>query len=194
MDNHLFRGLSRRHFLRASASATLAALAAGEPRLLAQDKPKLAPKADSMILLWMAGGMAQTETFDPKRYTPYSPGMASSEVLSTFQSAPTVLDGVLLSEGLENIGKILDRGTLIRSHRVGDLGFILHSRHQYHWHTGYAPPQTVAAPHIGAMISRTLGPRNPVVPAFIDIGQTFDMVEGQELRAFHQAGFFGSEV
>src|SRR5467141_3572290 len=104
MDHDLFRGLSRRHFLRASASATLAALAAGESRLLAQDKPKLAPKADSIILLWMAGGMAQTETFDPKRYTAYSPGMASKEVLSTFQSVPTVLDGVQLSEGVENIG------------------------------------------------------------------------------------------
>ena len=44
----------------------------------------------------------------------------------------------------------MDRGTLIRTHVAGDLGFILHSRHQYHWHTGYEPPQTVAAPHIGA--------------------------------------------
>jgi len=39
---------------------------------------------------------------------------------------------------------------LIRSAQAADLGFILHSRHQYHWHTGYVPPQTVAAPHLGA--------------------------------------------
>src|ERR1700682_5079615 len=194
MNNDLFRGLSRRHFLRASASATLAAMTAGESRLLAQDKPKLAPKADSMILLWMAGGMAQTETFDPKRYTPYSPGLASKEVLCTFPGVPTVLDGVQLSEGLENIGRILDRGTLLRSHRVGDLGFILHSRHQYHWHTGYAPPQSVAAPHMGAMISRTLGPRNPDLPAFVDIGQNIEIGgESDGLKAFHTAGFLGSE-
>ncbi len=167
MENDLFQGLSRRHFLRASASATLAALAAGEPKLLAEDKPKLTPKADSMILLWMAGGMAQTETFDPKRYTQYSAGLPSNEVLSTFPSIPTAIDGVQISQGLENVAKILDRGTLIRSHRVGDLGFILHSRHQYHWHTGYAPPQSVAAPHMGAMISRTLGPRNPDIPSRI---------------------------
>ena len=31
-----------------------------------------------MILLWMAGGMAQTETFDPKRYTPYQSGLESN--------------------------------------------------------------------------------------------------------------------
>lgn len=194
MTNDLFRGLSRRHFLRASASATLAAMAGAESRLLADEKPKLVPKADSVILLWMAGGMAQTETFDPKRYTPYTTGLASNEVLSTFRSVPTVLDGVHLSQGLENIGKILDRGTLIRSHRVGDLGFILHSRHQYHWHTGYAPPQSVAAPHLGAMISRTLGPRNHDIPAFIDIGQNLEIGgESDAVKAFHTAGFLGGE-
>ena len=83
--------------------------------------------------------------------------------------------------------------TLIRSIHAGDLGFILHSRHQYHWHTGYAPPQTVAAPHIGAVVARTLGPLNPAMPAFIDIGQRFDLGEGEELKAFHTAGFLGSE-
>src|SRR5207248_6374515 len=101
-----------------------------------------------------------TETFDPKRCTPFSPGTPSSKVLSTFPSIPTAVDGMRLSEGLEKIGAVLDRGTLIRSYRAGDLGFILHSRHQFQWHTGYAPPQTVAAPHLGAVVARTLGPRN----------------------------------
>src|SRR5204862_4362284 len=89
--------------------------------------------------------------------------------------------------------KVIDRGTLIRSYTAGDLGFILHSRHQYQWHTGYAPPQTVAAPHIGAIVSRTLGPLNPAVPAFINIGQRFDVGESEELKAFTTAGFLGSE-
>lgn len=191
--NELFEGLSRRDFFRASATATMAALAAGEPRLWGQPA-KIAPKADSLILLWMAGGMAQTETFDPKRRTDFSPGLASNEVLSTFDSIPTVLDGVRISEGLANIARVLDRGTLIRSHRVGDLGHILHSRHQYHWHTGYAPPQSVAAPHMGAVISRTLGPRNPDIPAFIDIGQNLEIGgESDAVKAFHTAGFLGGE-
>ena len=56
---------SRRHFMRTSVGATLAALTGSEARLLAG--PKIEPRADSVILLWMAGGMAQTETFDPKR-------------------------------------------------------------------------------------------------------------------------------
>ncbi|HSM78868.1 MAG TPA: DUF1501 domain-containing protein, partial [Bryobacteraceae bacterium] len=176
IESELFGGLSRRHFLRSGTAATLAALAGGAPKLAwGAEQAKITPKADSIILLWMAGGMAQTETWDPKRYTPYRSGLASSEVLSTFPSIDTVVDNIKLSQGLENMAKVMDRGTLIRSHRVGDLGFILHSRHQFHWHTGYPPPQSVAAPHMGAVIARTLGPRNPDIPAFIDIGQDLEI-------------------
>jgi len=137
--------------------------------------------------------MASTETFDPKRYTPYEKGMSPSAFLSTFPSIDTAVDTIKLSQGLEKLARVMDRGTLIRTYTAGDLGFILHSRHQYQWHTGYAPPQTVAAPHLGAVIARTLGPLNPVVPAFINIGQRFDVGEGEELKAFTTAGFLGSE-
>jgi uncharacterized protein (DUF1501 family) len=88
----------------------------------------------------------------------------------------------------------MDRATLIRSHVLPDLGHILHSRHQYHWHTGYVPPQTVAAPHIGAWMARVLGPLNPVMPPFINIGQRLEgNGESEELKAFTTGGFFGSE-
>ena len=185
---------NRRDFLKTASAATLSALAAGYPRaLLAAEEEKIKPTADTVIVLWMAGGMAHTETFDPKRYTPYETGLESNKVLSTFPAIDTAVDNIKLSQGLENIAKIMDRATLIRSYTAGDLGFILHSRHQYQWHTGYAPPQTVAAPHIGSVIARTLGPVNPAIPAFIDIGQRFDLGEGEELKAFHTAGFLGSE-
>lgn len=193
IEQRIVSGLSRRHFLRASTAAALAALAGPEPRLYAGTK-KIEPRADSLILLWMAGGMAQTETFDPKTYTPFQPGLESKRVLSTFPSIDTAVDNIKISQGLERIAKVMDRATLIRSHRVGDLGFILHSRHQYHWHTGYAPPQSVAVPHMGAFISRTLGPRNPDIPAFIDIGQNLEIgAETDSVKAFHTAGFLGSE-
>jgi len=177
--------LNRREMLAAS-------LAAAAPRLRAAEaKPAT---ADTLIVLWMAGGMAQTETFDPKRYTPYESGTPSNDVLSTFKPIDTVVDNIKISEGLENIAKVMDRGTLIRSYQAGDLGFILHSRHQYHWHTGYAPPQTVAMPHLGAVISRTLGPRNAEMPAFVDIGQDMEIgAESAAVKAFHTAGFLGAD-
>jgi hypothetical protein len=184
----------RRDFLRGASAAMLSALAAGDPRqILAAPEETIRPTADTVIVLWMGGGMAATETFDPKRHTPFEPGLESNRVLSTFPSIDTAVDHVKFSQGLERTAAVMDRGTLLRSYTAGDLGFILHSRHQYHWHTGYAPPQTVAAPHIGSVVARTLGPLNPALPTFIDIGQRFDLGEGEELKAFHQAGFLGSQ-
>ena len=186
--------MTRRDFIKTASTATLSALAAGFPgSLLAEPEEKIKPTADNVIVLWMAGGMASTDTFDPKRYTAFASGLKPDQVLSTFPPIDTVVDNIKLTAGLENLGRVMDRATLIRSYTAGDLGFILHSRHQYQWHTGYAPPQTVAAPHIGSVIARTLGPRDPAMPAFIDIGQRFDLGEGEELKAFHTAGFLGSE-
>ena len=187
---------NRRDFLKNTGAAALAAMTAGIPitKWLTQENSKHGnATADTVILLWMAGGMAHTDTFDPKKYTPFSKGMQANSVLSTFKSAPTILDGIHFSEGLESIGKIMDKGTLIRSYVAADMGHILHSRHQYHWHTCYKPPQSVAAPHLGSWIAKELGPLNPVIPAFIDIGQRFTLGEGEELKAFHTAGFLGNE-
>ena len=189
------RSISRRSFLQSTSSAALAAMAAGAPVLgsMSCNAGKMKSTADSVILLWMGGGMAHTETFDPKKFTPFSKGMEANSVLSTFNKVPTVLDDVYFSEGLEKIGSVMDKGTLIRSYVAADLGHILHTRHQYHWHTCYRPPQTVAVPHLGSWIARELGQKNKVIPAFIDIGQRFSVGEGEELKAFHSAGFLGNE-
>jgi hypothetical protein len=186
--------LTRRNFLATASAATLSALAAGFPRRVdAAAAETLVPTADAVIVLWMAGGMAHTETFDPKRYTPYAAGLTPDQVLSTFPAIDTAVDHIKISQGLERIAGVMDRGTLIRTYTAGDLGFILHSRHQYQWHTGYAPPQTVAAPHLGAIIARTLGSKDAAMPPFINVGQRLDVGEGEELKAFTTAGFLGSE-
>lgn len=190
---------SRREFLRQLAAAGTAALMAGEPRYLAaapsgESIVHPPPKADACILLWMAGGMAAPDTFDPKKYVPFEVGTPVAKIESTFPAIDTAVDQIKITEGLEHIARVMDRGTLIRSHVLPDLGHILHSRHQYHWHTGYVPPQTVACPHLGAWLARVLGPKNPVIPPFINIGQRLEGVgEQEELKAFTTAGFFGNE-
>src|SRR5438876_6573297 len=129
-DNHYW---NRREFLRTAGAATLAALAADCPRQIvsaaepAADEPqKIKATADTVIVLWMGGGMAHTETFDPKRYTAYEKGLDPNRVLSTFPSIDTAVDNIKISEGLEKVAKVMDRGTLIRGYTAGDLGFILH--------------------------------------------------------------------
>ncbi len=192
-------GATRREFLRAMAAAGAAALMANEPKLLRANSTGAAiehplAKADACILLWMGGGMAAPETFDPKRYQPFEIGLPVEKVMSTFPAIDTVVDNIKICQGLEQIASVMDRATLIRSHVLPDLGHILHSRHQYHWHTGYVPPQTVAAPHIGAWMARVLGPINPVMPPFINIGQRLEgNGESEELKSFTTGGFFGSE-
>lgn len=189
---------SRRAFLKKLSAASAAAMSGSAPVAWAASSNHSvahpAPTADTCILLWMAGGMAAPDTLAPKRYVPFEVGLPVEKVVSTFPAIDTVVDNIKLTEGLENIASVMDRGTLVRSHVQPDLGNILHSRHQYHWHTGYVPPQTVAAPHLGAWMAKVLGPRHPAIPAFIDIGQRLEGVgEKEELKAFHTAGFFGSE-
>ena len=180
--------LNRREFLK----GTSAALGAAALPALAKEEPKLNATADTVILCWMAGGMASTETFDPKRYTPFKKGLKSDQVLSTFPAIDTAVDHIKVCQGFEHMAKVMDRGTLIRTQVGADLGHILHSRHQYHWHTGYEPPLTVAAPHIGAWIAHARGRNHPALPAFIDIGQTPNG-ESEEIKAFQTGGCLGTE-
>lgn len=190
--------LTRRRFLQALSASSAAAMMVGQPKWLVQDGEKVPaeqpePTADACILLWMAGGMAAPESFDPKHYEPFEVGLPVEKIISTFPAIDTSVDDIKISQGLEEIAQVMDRATLIRSAVQPDLGHILHSRHQYHWHTGYVPPLTVAAPHIGAWMSRLLGPQDPVMPAFVNIGQRLEGVgESEELKAFTQAGFLGS--
>ena len=192
-----FEAESRRSFLQQISAASAAALTMGAPSVLGDESGNAEqPRAtaDACIILWMAGGMAAPETFDPKHYEPFQEGLEVEKIISTFPAIDTSVDGLQISEGLENVAQVMDRATLIRSAYQADLGNILHSRHQYHWHTGYVPPQTVAAPHIGAWMSRLLGPRNEVIPSFINIGQRLEGVgESEELKAFTTGGFLGTE-
>src|SRR5215472_7249535 len=107
---------TRRDFLRGMSAAALTTLAAGEPRSLqaAEKVEHPRPTADTCILLWMAGGMAAPETFDPKRYLPFEVGLRAEKILCTFPAIDTVVDHIKIAQGLENIAKVMDRATLIR--------------------------------------------------------------------------------
>ena len=126
--------LARREFLKQMTTASAAALACGGTRALGntQDTPQPTSKAYSCILIWMAGGMAAPDTFDPKTYSPFEKGLDVENILSTFPSIDTSVDNIKFTQGLENVAQIMNRGTLIRSAIQPDLGSILHSRHQYH--------------------------------------------------------------
>ena len=97
---------SRREFFQGLAGLGACAVLGGSSTAFgrfddpAKDLPAPEPTADAMILLWMAGGQAHSETWDPKRYTPFETGMEAKKVMTTFRSIPTSVNGLKISEGL----------------------------------------------------------------------------------------------
>ena len=185
--------VDRRRLLQIMGSGAASLTYSGLPRCLIAEEIRThlptPPTADTLILLWMSGGMAHTETFDPKTYAPFEVGMDPKKLICTFPAIPTSVDGIQFTQGLEHVAQVMEKGTLIRSFQATHLRPFSHSRATYHWHTGYLPPISVDAPAIGAVIARILGPRKsaPNIPANIDIG-----IEYEPERMQHRtSGFLG---
>lgn len=187
--------VDRRRFLHL-ASLGIGCMATGGFRILPARGGEVAtgdirPTADAVIFIYMGGGQAAAETWDPKRHTPFERGMKNADVHSTFPSIPTSVDGIRFSAGLEQMAQIMHKGLLLPAFQPTFMGGSFHVRHIYDLHTSYAPPQAVAVPSAGAVIARTLGSRHPDVPAYVDIGYRPDIATA-EIRAAHSPGFLGS--
>ncbi|MEO1842980.1 MAG: DUF1501 domain-containing protein, partial [Akkermansiaceae bacterium] len=112
--------LTRRRFLQA-LGATSAATLMGSAPLRGEKVEQPKATADACILIWMAGGMAAPETFDPKRYFPFEVGTPVEKIISTFPAIDTAVDNIKICQGLERIAAVMDRGTIIRSAYQADL-------------------------------------------------------------------------
>jgi uncharacterized protein DUF1501 len=153
--------MNRRDFL-----ATSAALAAS-PVLGSEDKPApVRGKAEACIFIWLGGGMGQIDTFDPKamgvnRGTPKKAG-------SLYDSIPTAVTGVRVSEHLKKTADLMDRVTAVRTvnHKVIDE----HAFATNLAHTGRVTSGNVVYPSIGSVVSHERGARDAKVPAYILIG------------------------
>jgi hypothetical protein len=188
--------LTRREFIQAGLLATAGASLA--PRALAEAAAqkaaaKLVPKADSIIHIWMPGGVAQSDTWDPKKYTPFRAGMKGSELLGTCEPIPTSADGVFIGKGLDHTAKVMNRGTILRSLTNETKFGAIHLKAQYYMMTGYLFPSGVKTPSMGAVVARTLGRRNPQVPAYIYIGRDIDTSDEEKLfiSEYLGPGFYG---
>src|SRR5262245_49439572 len=100
--------------------------------------------ARSLILLWLAGGPSQLETFDPK------PGAAIAGGTRAISSS---VPGIQLAEGLERTAEEMASLTLIRS-MVGKEGD--HERGSYLMKTGFRPDPTIVHPAFGAICCHEL--------------------------------------
>jgi hypothetical protein len=191
--------LTRREFIQtgiaAAAGAGLApqVFAEASAQKAVEAAARLIPKADAMIHIWMPGGVAQTDTWDPKKYTPFQTGMKGSDLLGTCQPIPTSADGIFLGKGLDHVATVMDRGAILRSLTNETKFGAIHLKAQYYMMTGYLFPTGVKTPSMGAVVARTLGRRNPQVPAYIYIGRDIDTSDEEKLfiSEYLGPGFYG---
>lgn len=159
--------INRRNLLKGLAGAAIPralSVRANEPSsdLLGPKIPS--GQADHCIFIWLGGGMAQIDTFDPKRRgdpKTRTPG-------SDYDAIPTCVDGVQVCQHLLRVAQRMDRVTAIRTvhHEVIDE----HAAAVNRVHTGRPVSGTVRYPSIGSVIANQRGPENDRVPAYVLIG------------------------
>src|SRR5947209_17386440 len=94
---------TRRDLLKTGAAAAI-----GAHGISAAAAPK--GKADACIFLWLGGGAAHMDTFDPKLR-----GNGTDKPGSYYDSIETAIPGARVCEHLRNTAPLLDRCVLVRS-------------------------------------------------------------------------------
>jgi hypothetical protein len=144
-------------------------------------------RAKSCILLYLSGGPAQLDTFDPKPDAP-------EDIRGEFGTIPTALPGVRFSELLPTAAKWADKTALVRTmwHEHTD-----HGRGSYWMFTGYPYLGSVSdvnsmtradLPHMGACVAK-LAPGNGPLPPWAVVPHRMDVAGGR--RAGQFAGSLG---
>jgi len=115
-----------------------------------------APKAraQSVINIFMPGGMAAQESFDPKLLAPI-------EYRGPLGTVKTKLPGVYFSEVLTQTAGVADKLCVVRSMTHGEAD---HDRGTHNMFTGWRPSPAVQYPSLGSIVSHELGPRNNLPP------------------------------
>lgn len=147
---------TRRDFLihgaRAGAALTFSQ-SLGVTSLLASPQAK----AKSVILLWMAGGPSQIDTFDPK------PGASTG---GEFKAISTSVPGIQICEHLPLLAGQIKDLAIIRSMHSTESN---HDRARYYGHTGYAPAEATQHPSFGGLVANQLMMKSALLPAYASI-------------------------
>ncbi len=156
--------MQRREFLQTSAAIAASSTMASNSIQAESSFPK--GRAEHAVFIWLGGGMAQTDTLDPKmkgdpKGSPKKPG-------SAYDAIDTAVPGVQVCEHLKRTARLLDRMTIVRTvnHRVVDE----HAFATNLVHTGRMISGNVTYPSIGSIVAHERGAANPTVPAYMLIG------------------------
>jgi hypothetical protein len=154
--------MNRRHFLQSSAlAATASPLLHGATPIA---KPK--GKAEHCIFIWLGGGMAQIDTFDPKAVG--DPKGSPKKAGSAYASIETSVPGVRLSQHLPKTARLMEHVTAVRS--VNHNIINEHAIATNFVHTARPISGSTSYPSIGSIVAHQRGAVNPKVPAYMLIG------------------------
>ena len=136
--------VDRRRLLHAMACGACGVSVSGWLPALAQEMAADPRRRRHCILLWMAGGPSQTDTFDMK------PGHENG---GEFKEIATNVPGVRFSEHLPQLAQHADKLAIIRSlnTKEGD-----HERGSYLMRTGQRPMSVINYPSVGAALAKEL--------------------------------------
>jgi len=110
--------------------------------------------AKSLIHIFLPGGMAHQESFDPKPYAPI-------EYRGPLGTIKTKIEGEVFSENLKRTAAIADKIAVIRSMTHGEAA---HERGTHNMFTGYRPSPALQFPSIGSVVTHEFGSRKNMPP------------------------------
>lgn len=150
--------LSRRGFLHVGVSSalglTLADMLKMQSRADQKHYESVEGKAKSLIHIFLPGGMAHQESFDPKPFAP-------PEYRGPFAPVNTNVDGIQFSQLWGNTAQVADKLCIVRSMTHGEAA---HERGTHNMFTGYRPSPALQYPSFGSVVAHEFGTRNSLPP------------------------------
>jgi hypothetical protein len=110
-----------------------------------------------VLLLWLAGGSSQLETFDPK------PGRPTG---GPFKAISTAVEGIHICELMPKMARLMKDFAIVRSldTKIGD-----HGQAANLMDVGRTPEPGLAYPDFGTVVSKELAQRESQVPDYVSL-------------------------
>ncbi|MFV1965794.1 MAG: DUF1501 domain-containing protein [Pirellulaceae bacterium] len=134
--------------------------------------------AKSVIFIFLPGGMAHQESFDPKPFAPI-------EYRGPTGSIATNVEGVRFGELWKQTAQVADKIAVCRSMTHGEAA---HERGTHNMFTGYRPSPALQYPSIGSVVAHEFGPRNNL-PPYVCIPNQPNVHAGTGYLSSSYAGF-----
>ena len=163
----------RRRFMQLASAGVLGTTTSGWMPRLAQAAEEIKSQGRHCVLLWMAGGPSQMDTFDMK------PGHANG---GSIEEIATDVPGIRFSEHLPKLAQRARHLAILRgmSTKEGD-----HERGTILLRTGHIPGGPVTYPSIGCSLAKSLGRGDAALPNYVSIAP------GAFAQASIRPGFLG---